>query len=70
MQFVACAHSSGDAMQDRPTARDVAISALGRIIMRHGAQLDLNSLIPRWLSFLPLQQEEDEVHSLPMSLRF
>lgn len=41
-------------------AKDNAVSALGKIIKFQSATVDVSSLIPNWLSLLPLKNDVDE----------
>ncbi|KAK4278059.1 hypothetical protein QN277_015958 [Acacia crassicarpa] len=41
-------------------ARDIAVSALGRICKCHRDCIDASNLVPIWLSFLPLKEELNE----------
>ena len=41
-------------------AKDNAVSALGKIIKFQSATVDVTSLIPNWLSLLPIKNDLDE----------
>ncbi len=41
-------------------AKDNAVSALGKIIKFQSATVDASSLIPNWLSLLPLKNDVEE----------
>ena len=41
-------------------AKDNAISALGKIIKYQHQTIDLNSIVPNWISQLPLKTDLDE----------
>jgi len=41
-------------------ARDNAIAALGKVIKHQANKVDINQLMPYWLSLLPLTHDMDE----------
>jgi hypothetical protein len=45
-------------------AKDNAVSALGKIIKFQHATVDANSLIPNWLSLLPIKNDIDEAKNM------
>ena len=45
-------------------AKDNAVSALGKIIKFQSATVDVASLIPNWLSLLPLKADLDEAKQM------
>jgi hypothetical protein len=54
-------HSSdGEDEEEWGHARDNAISALGKIIKYQNQHVDLNVIVPKWLSLLPLENDPQE----------
>ena len=45
-------------------AKDNAVSALGKIIKFQSATVDAASLIPNWLSLLPIKNDIDEAKNM------
>jgi importin-5 len=45
-------------------AKDNAVSALGKIIKFQQATIDINSLIPNWLSLLPIKDDVEEAKQM------
>jgi hypothetical protein len=45
-------------------AKDNAVSALGKIIKFQNATVDASSLIPNWLSLLPIKNDIDEAKNM------
>jgi hypothetical protein len=41
-------------------ARDNAISALGKIIRYQTSTIDIQSMIPNWLNYLPIKHDVEE----------
>ena len=49
-------------------ASEVAAAALGKMLVHRAASVDASSVVPTWLTWLPLRHDEDEARSAITSL--
>lgn len=53
-------NTDGTNVEEWGHARDNAVSSLGKIIKYQNANIDINTWVPKWLSFLPLTHDPKE----------